>query len=256
MKTLYVGRNKSVLSAASIVLISTVLLCQQASAAIALDRTRIIFSGTAKSTTTTISNQNKTLPYLAQAWIEDATGTKIESPLTALPPLQRVEPGAKGQVKVQATGNTAQLPQDRETLFYFNLREIPPKASTPNSLQIALQTRIKMFYRPASLAIKEGESKVYQQDLTLTRQGSHYVINNPTGYFVTIAKASTAPGGKEIANFKAVMVEPKGSATLPGDASALGSHPALTFINDWGGRPTLIFNCAGSTCNVASVKVG
>lgn len=256
MKTVYFNKNKFIFSAASVVLMSTVIFSQQASAAIALDRTRIIFSGDAKSTTTTISNQNKTLPYLAQAWVEDAKGTKIESPLTALPPLQRVEPGAKGQVKVQVTGNTAQFPQDRETLFYFNLREIPPKASTPNSLQIALQTRIKMFYRPAALTIKTGESNVYQKDITLTRQGDHYVINNPTGYFITIAKASAAPGSNDIANFKAVMVEPKGSMTMPGDASALGSHPALTFINDWGGRPTLIFNCSGSTCSVASVKVG
>ncbi len=31
------------------------------------------------------------------------------------------------------------LPQDRETVYYFNLREIPPKSNKPNTLQIALQ---------------------------------------------------------------------------------------------------------------------
>ncbi|MBP0644981.1 fimbria/pilus periplasmic chaperone, partial [Mycobacterium tuberculosis] len=84
---------------------------------------------------------------LAQAWIEDPEGNKIESPLTALPPLQRVEPGAKSQIKIQVTGGTIPLAQDKEALYYFNLREIPPKSNKPNTLQIALQTRVKLFYR-------------------------------------------------------------------------------------------------------------
>ncbi|MEX6226452.1 fimbria/pilus periplasmic chaperone [Providencia hangzhouensis] len=34
-----------------------------------------------------------------------------------------------------------ELPQDRESLFYFNLREVPPKSDKDNVLQIALQTQ-------------------------------------------------------------------------------------------------------------------
>ncbi|HGU6361843.1 TPA: fimbria/pilus periplasmic chaperone, partial [Citrobacter farmeri] len=60
--------------------LTLILLAQQAQAAIALDRTRVVFNGSQRSTTLTISNQNTTLPYLAQAWIEDAKGTKVESP--------------------------------------------------------------------------------------------------------------------------------------------------------------------------------
>ena len=102
------------------------LVAQQTSAAIALDRTRVIFNGDDKSVSMSISNENKQLPYLAQGWIEDADGKKISSPLTVLPPVQRLEPGAKSQVKVQGLPAANTLPQDRETLFYFNLREIPP----------------------------------------------------------------------------------------------------------------------------------
>jgi len=43
-----------------------------------------------------------------------------------LPPLQRVDPGEKSQIKLQQLAAAANLPQDRETLFYFNLRAIPP----------------------------------------------------------------------------------------------------------------------------------
>ncbi len=43
------------------------------------------------------------------------------------------------------------LPQDRESLFYLNVREIPPKPDKPNVLQLAMQSRIKLFYRPAAI---------------------------------------------------------------------------------------------------------
>lgn len=229
---------------------------QQAHAAIALDRTRVIYNGENTSMSLSISNQNKALPYLAQSWVEDASGHKIDAPMTALPPLQRVEPGAKGQVKIQTTGALVALPQDRESLFYFNVREIPPKSSKPNTLQIALQTRIKMFYRPEALEIKSGENNVFQKKLTLTKHSDYYQINNPTPYFVTIVSASPSVNGETIGKFKPIMIPPKGSEKMEGSVSTLGSRPVLTFINDFGGRPQLIFNCAGNNCTVSDLKEG
>ncbi|VTR52013.1 Chaperone protein papD precursor [Serratia fonticola] len=77
-------------------------------AAIALDRTRIIFPGGDKSVSLSVNNDNPQLPYLAQGWIEDTKGNKVTSPLTVLPPVQRIEPGAKSQVK--GTGVTGVEP--------------------------------------------------------------------------------------------------------------------------------------------------
>lgn len=244
-------RKNIILSAAALL-----LLAQQAHAAIALDRTRVILNGDQNAMALTITNQNKALPYLAQSWVEDANGNKIESPLTALPPLQRVEPGAKGQIKIQATGNLTALPQDRESLFYFNVREIPPKSAKPNTLQLALQTRVKMFYRPQAIEIARGDDNEAQKKLTLSRQGDGYQLTNPTPYYVTIVAASASPKGKGLSSFKPLMIEPKSSAALGVSASELGSQPVLTFINDFGGRPQLVFGCSGSACSVSSVKAG
>lgn len=221
--------------------VALLLMAQHAQAAIALDRTRVIYDGGQNSMSVAISNQNKSLPYLAQSWLEDANGNKIESPLTTLPPLQRVEPGAKGQVKIQATGNLASLPQDRESLFYFNVREIPPKSAKPNSLQLALQTRVKMFYRPQAIEIKRDEDNEAQKKLTLIRQGDGYQLNNPTPYYITIVAASSSSKGEGLTSFKPLMVEPKGNIALGVSASTLGSQPVLTFINDFGGRPKVTF---------------
>ncbi|KZQ36083.1 MULTISPECIES: fimbria/pilus periplasmic chaperone [Enterobacter] len=240
----------------SLSLLAVVGLAQESHAAIALDRTRVIFDGGQSAMSVTISNQNKNLPYLAQAWVEDRDGKKIETPMTALPPLQRVEPGAKGQVKIQLSGGAAAFPQDRESLMYFNVREIPPRSSKPNTLQIALQTRVKMFYRPESLAISHGQDEAFQKKLTLIREGEHIKVNNPTPYYVTIAAAAGSEKGENISGFKPLMIDPKGTSVMLGNTGALGSHPVLTFINDYGGRPKLVFECAGNVCSVSKMIDG
>ncbi|MEE4412057.1 MULTISPECIES: fimbria/pilus periplasmic chaperone [unclassified Serratia (in: enterobacteria)] len=231
------------------------LIAQQANAAIALDRTRVIFDGGNSSVSLNVSNQNKQLPYLAQGWIEDEKGTKIQSPLTVLPPVQRIEPGKPSQVKIQALPAAKQLPQDRESVFYFNLREIPPKSDKPNTLQIALQTRIKLFYRPAGIMpTKADMATPWQEQLTLTKQGNSYQVNNPTPYYVTIVDATTKKDGKGLDGFEPFMVPPKGQAPLKASAASLGNTPVLTYINDYGGRPQLTFNCSGSSCQVVPDK--
>ncbi|KAA6094506.1 MULTISPECIES: fimbria/pilus periplasmic chaperone [Pantoea] len=232
----------------------TLATAQQALAAVALDRTRVIYNGNEKAVSLTIRNQNEKLPYLAQGWIEDEQGNKLNGPLVLLPPVQRIEPGEKSQMKVQALPAAAQLPQDRETVYYFNLREIPPRSEKPNVLQIALQTRVKLFYRPAAIVPdRKAMENPWQEQLTLTRQGDSYMAHNPTPYYITLVDATTHKEGKTVAGFAPLMVPPKGSIKLGGSASALGNAPVLTYINDYGGRPALTFRCA-SDCRVVPEK--
>ncbi|AYO39787.1 fimbria/pilus periplasmic chaperone [Serratia sp. P2ACOL2] len=239
----------------SALLLSVGVTAQQASAAISLDRTRIVFDGGEKSQSLTVSNQNKQLPYLAQGWLEDAQGNKIQTPLTILPPVQRIEPGAQSQIKIQALPAANLLAQDRESLFYFNLREIPPKSDKPNTLQIALQTRIKLFYRPAAIVpTKTQMANPWQEKLTLTRQGDSYQLNNPTPYFITLVDAGSKPGVEGVKGFEPVMIPPKGQAPLGINAGVLGANPVLTYINDYGGRPQLKFTCNGATCTAKPIK--
>lgn len=235
--------------------IAGILIAQQANAAIALDRTRVIVNGGEKSVSLNISNENKNLPYLAQGWIEDAQNKKISSPLTVLPPVQRVEAGAKSQVKVQTSPAMNGLPQDRETLFYFNLREIPPRSNKPNVLQIALQTRIKLFYRPEAIALDKSQAANgdWVEKATLTRQGDKYTVNNPSPYYLTIVEGRPNAKGNPV-NFPPIMVAPKGQATIDASASALGNTPVLTYVNDYGGRPQIQFTCGGTSCTAKLLK--
>ena len=231
--------------------IGFVMLNNLAQAAISMDRTRIIFDGGQKSISLNIANNNKQLPYLAQGWIENEENQKIQSPLVVLPPVQRIEPGKSSQVKIESLPAISTLPQDRESLFYFNLREIPPKSDKPNTLQIALQTRVKLFYRPKAI-IPESNSAPVQEKLILDKQGDQFIVRNPTPYYVTIVNATANAKSSEGKDFTPVMVQPFGQENLGVSAAKLGSSPVLTYINDYGGRPALTFRCQVNSCQVVS----
>lgn len=197
-------------------LIASVLLAAPlvSHSAIVPDRTRVIFNGNENSITVTLKNGNATLPYLAQAWLEDDKFAKDTRYFTALPPLQRIEPKSDGQVKVQPLPAAASLPQDRESLFYFNVREIPPKSDKPNTLQLALQTRIKFFYRPVAVARQVDKTHPWQTKLTLTYQGDGVIFDNPTPFYLVISNA----GSKEnetASGFKNLLIAPREKVTSP-----------------------------------------
>ena len=226
-----------------------------AQAAVSLDRTRVIFIGGEKSVSLSISNQNAQLPYLAQGWIENEQGEKITSPMVVLPPVQRLEPGARSQIKIQGLPELNLLAQDRESIFYFNLREIPPRSDKANTLQIALQTRVKLFYRPAALAAKKGLSEApWQEQLTLIRKGDSYQINNPTPFFITVIEAAPGLKAASPADFKPLMIPPKTQQDLGLSTKALGDKPVLTYVNDYGGRPQLQFSCVAGSCSASPVS--
>lgn len=219
------------------------LAAQAADAAIALDRTRAIFDGSQKSISLNIRNDNTQLPYLAQSWLEDSNGQKITDPLVVVPPVQRVEPGAKSQIRINAMAGVAKLPQDRESVFYFNVREIPPRSTKQNVMQIALQTKIKLFYRPAPIAI--DSDVIWQEKVVLTKVGDGYQIHNPTPYYLTVIGISGQAKSDSANDFRPVMVPPK--STLKA-VSPVYATPYVTYINDFGGRPELKFTCNGSEC--------
>ncbi|ELY3087350.1 fimbria/pilus periplasmic chaperone [Klebsiella aerogenes] len=238
MQKIKPAMKKTLMAVACLSVVST------AQAAISLDRTRAIFNGGEKSMTLNIANDNKQLPYLAQAWIENDKQEKITTgPIVATPPVQRLEPGSKSMVRLSSTPDISKLPQDRETLFYFNLREIPPKSDKANVLQIALQTKIKLFYRPK--AIEAQPNAVWQDQLTLDKTSGGFRIENPTPYYVTVIGLGGTEKQAREGEFEAVMLPPKSSQTVKAGSY---STPYLSYINDYGGRPVLQFVCNGNRC--------
>jgi chaperone protein PapD len=218
-----------------------------ASAAIVLDRTRAVYPGGAKSISLNIKNESQKLPYLAQAWMEDAQGQKISSPFVVLPPVQRVDANQKSIVRIASVPAIDALPKDRESIYYFNLREIPPKSEKSNVMQIAVQSKIKLFYRPEAIIPERGA--VWQDQVTITKQGTTLKVNNPTPYYITYVGLAH-PKGKEktaIKGFSAFMVSPKSemSATIP---EALPDQFIISYVNDYGGYMDITYQCTANAC--------
>lgn len=234
-----IGRSAGLVSAGLLLWASV----YPAAAAIALDRTRAVFPGAEKSIALNIANESSRKPYLAQAWLEDAQGKKITSPLMVTPAVQRLEPKQKSVIRVNALPEAASLPQDRESLFYFVVREIPPKSERPNVMQLALQTRIKLFYRPKAI-MPERYSR--QDDkLILHRVAGGYRVENPTPYYMTVLGVSGGPGLPVAKEFEAITLAPRSSETV---RSGTYTAPYVTTVNDFGGRPGLTFRCQGDVC--------
>ncbi|MGO2333493.1 fimbrial biogenesis chaperone [Providencia sp.] len=224
----------------------TISVISAAHAAVTLDRTRIIFDGNQPSINITIRNDNPELPYLAQSWLENALEQKLETgPIIATPPIQRMEPKSTSLVRLSTAPDVAKVPQDRESLFYYNLREIPPKSSEAGVLQIALQSRVKLFYRPEGIV---AQSKTdWTKHITLTATPSGYMLNNPTPFYLTVIGLGNSQKQSEESDFDAVMIPPKSNQIIK---SSNFSTPYLTYINDYGGKPSLAFKCQASKCSV------
>ncbi|ROR08671.1 fimbria/pilus periplasmic chaperone [Erwinia sp. JUb26] len=223
-------------------------------AAISLQQTRVVFDGDKKTASLFVVNQNTNTPYLAQGWIEDEQNNRVQGPLLILPPIQRIEPGENSQIKIQALPAARLLRQDRETLFYLNLREIPPKNENGNTLQVALQNRIKVFYRPVGLKNTELASP-WQSQLVLNKRDNRWQITNPSAYYITLVDAQARQRGPSVAGFTPLMLAPGASDMLPGDANSYGSAPVLTYLNDYGGRPEITFRCGLERCKVITNQV-
>ncbi|HEM8293622.1 fimbria/pilus periplasmic chaperone [Providencia vermicola] len=222
------------------------ILCMNysAQAAISIDRTRIILLGGDKSTPVDVINHSKNLPYLAQTWLENELGEKISSPLSALPPLQRVEKDSTVQVRIVPLSEVAKLPQDRESLFYFNLQEIPPKSDKPNTIQLALRIKVKLFYRPE--ALKNQAEKIWQEELRLEPSNQGLKLINPTPFFIILPEV-VAGKNSLLGKDEAVTIKPKSEVVLPSTIQQ-GQKLSLKYINDYGAYQPLNYTCSVTHC--------
>ncbi|MGN7790445.1 fimbrial biogenesis chaperone [Enterobacter sp. 22452] len=229
-------------------------VCSFAHATVSPDRTRIIFNASAKSVAVRLTNQSKTDPYLAQSWIEDKEGKKTREFISPIPPLLRIEPDEQAQVRLMAQQNLSRLPADRESLFYYNMREIPPKAEQKNVMQIAMQSRLKLFWRPKAIELKEGQF-VPLDKVVISRSSDGLQLKNPSPYYITVGYIGLN-GKTLLPGAESVMVEPFGQAT-----QKLKNLPAefqIGYIGDYGGLEMFKVNCNAvqTACQSQSVKKG
>ncbi|EFO0998638.1 fimbria/pilus periplasmic chaperone [Escherichia albertii] len=144
------------------ILMIIMLVAGRAEAGVALGATRVIYPAGQKQVQLAVTNNDENSTYLIQSWVENADGVK-DGRFVVTPPLFAMKGKKENTLRIlDATNN--QLPQDRESLFWMNVKAIPSmdKAKlNENTLQLAIISRIKLYYRPAKLALPPmGESTV------------------------------------------------------------------------------------------------
>lgn len=225
-------------------LLTMCLFTGAANASVLIAGTRVVFPAQDGEVTVRLTNDNAH-PALVEAWIDSgdpkSTPDKVNVPFLITPPLFRMEAHKDQSLRIIAT--PAQLPSDRESLFWLNVLEIPPKptaeeAAGKNLLQFALRSRLKLFYRPAHLP---GDAQTAPGQVTWKAvadgQGYALEVHNPTPYHVTIVQLSLDVGGKSY-SADTGMVDPLGSLRLNvkglTTAPAAGTSVAYEIVNDYG----------------------
>ncbi|MEB2601432.1 fimbria/pilus periplasmic chaperone [Burkholderia cenocepacia] len=225
------------------IVLTSVLIASHACASVVISGTRIIFPGNDREVTVKLTNDGPT-PALVQTWIDkgdaNASPDNIDVPFTLTPAMFRMEP-QKGQTLRMVYTNEP-LPADKESLFWLNVLEIPPKASESsdsNRLQVAFRTRIKIMFRPKDLQGSAQDAPMQVRWQVARGTEGRYVLKatNPTPYVVNIGSAQLHSGGHQY-DAGAGFVLPGTTREFP--VADLKAPPAADAkvrfgsINDWG----------------------
>lgn len=226
------------ISAKALLVGGLALLCSsQVLAGVVVNGTRVIYPAQAREVTVQVDNVGDA-PSLVQAWVDSGDQTQTaessDAPFMLTPPISRVEPGRSQALRLVFTG--ADLPADRESVFWLNVLDVPPSPQAggeeQNYLQVAFRSRIKLFYRPRGLPGTANEAPLA---LRWRYQGGQLRVSNATPYHVTLAEVHVLDAGVER------TVERQGKVIAPQQElqfSVSGKVEQVRFIsiNDYGGR--------------------
>ncbi|ENM2172647.1 fimbria/pilus periplasmic chaperone, partial [Escherichia coli] len=97
--------------------------CNQSMAAFVLNGTRFIYEEGKKNVSFEVTN-NADKTYGGQVWIDNTNqGNGVY--MVPQPPFFKV--GAKQKQVIRIINTDSNLPKDRESLFWLNVQEVPPK---------------------------------------------------------------------------------------------------------------------------------
>lgn len=189
-------------------IIALLLCCSPFSYAggIVLGATRVIYPSDQKQISLSIRNSDEKKSFLIQSWAEE--DNKKSRNILITPPLMVMKPRRENTLRIIYVGSA--LPADRESLFWLSVKSVPEKSEAlaeSNTLQLAVVSRIKLFYRPE--ALRDDPDSAWQS-LRFSRSGAQLTVHNPTPFWMTVINLSV--GGQAIDN---VMVAPRSQQTLP-----------------------------------------
>lgn len=217
-----------------------VIGCCSAQASIVLGGTRVIYPSNKSEVQIALKNKDPHTRYLVQSWVSNPDDTK--APFVVTPPVYKLQENRQTLLHIIYTGDKNALPNDRETFFVANVKSVSalaPELKDKNTLQFAMKTRLKLFWRPSQL--KEADALQAWEKIAFRRQGTQLIAKNPTPFYVSFGEL--AVGGKAVPVIEtkstpgavAMMVAPYSEQTFTLPAGAKGAV-TWTAINDHGAQ--------------------
>lgn len=226
----------------SAALMLCMLMYSQAKAGVVITGTRLVYPASQKEVTVKLNN-NGARPVLVQSWVDSgdiqSSPTSSKSPFVLSPPVSRIDPSKGQSLRLMFTG--AALPTNKESVFWLNVLEIPPKAEGPtdlNMLQMAFRSRIKIFYRPGGLLGNPNEAmQQVQWKVVPADKGFALQAFNPSAFHMSQVELALTVGAQRFES-ESGMVGPGETKTfaLPTLKSKPGAAARVEFnaINDYG----------------------
>ncbi|HBO1218311.1 TPA: molecular chaperone [Pseudomonas aeruginosa] len=195
------------------------VITSDARAQLKIEGTRLIYLGRDKEANITVINPSAE-ERLMQSWISRPDDGK-DIPFAISQPLALIPPGGRHLVRVFYAGQG--LPSDHESVFWLNILEIPRKPEQADTMQFAIRQRIKLFYRPTSLADSSIEAvRNLRWRKTQQRQ---IEVSNPSAFHVSLVDL-------ELKNPDQSQKLPDYIFLRPGESLVLDTHSAVPNNSD------------------------
>lgn len=218
---------------ASLLGIALLISISEVKAGVVIEGTRLIYDAGKKESSIMVRNPDPNI-YLIQSWIDAGENNKEKAPFVITPPLFRLDGGRNNVLRIVRTGGT--FPDDRESLFWLNVKVIPSveKGADSNVLYIAIKNRIKLIYRPTSLA--NPDLMAAGKMLKWQRMGKQIQVTNPTPHVINFRLITV--NGKRVANTDYVLPFSSALFELPSGESK--GTVSWKIINDYGGTENVV----------------
>ncbi|GJL35742.1 fimbrial chaperone [Enterobacter hormaechei] len=219
-------------------ILSVLLFAGYANAGIQLASTRVIYPAGKREVTLAVTSKDPA-PRLIQTWIENDSADTAKVPFIILPPIFRLNPDKGQTLRIIHTGGA--VPQDRESVFWLNVLEIPPKpAGKADHIQLTVRSRLKLFYRPTGLA-GSPKAAVTQLRWRLVQNNQGYALEceNPSAFTVSFNHVGLTDTVKSEHERQSGMCPARGRqrfAVRATPAQLAGGRLFFTTIDDYGGQ--------------------
>lgn len=220
----------------------------QAASSVTMTGSRIIYLEGSKSVNVEFKNADA-IPYAVQSWFDsgdvNSTAQTGRAPFSASPALFRIMPGSGQVMRIMFTGNPASLPDDRESVFYFNFLQIPPSNaledtdSRQNKMLVMLKSRVKIFYRPQCILPDAASAPDLIKVRTESANGNVRVhVKNASPLHISMDSITLRKGEKEVKQ-RAEMISPFAEKTYLFKKVTGGRLTTIIeYISDQGARVT------------------